>query len=103
MGVTGKNGRAGYHVYRSRRWVALRQAARRRDDFRCTECGERGRLEVHHKIPVRQAPELAFDLGNLTCLCPPCHIRLERGLTKPTAASIAWRNLLKGTANVEKC
>lgn len=55
---------------------------------------------MHHKIPVRQAPELAFDLGNVTCLCPTCHTRqtnAERGI-KPDPAREAWANLLsKGT------
>ena len=94
----GMNGRAGYHVYRSARWQALRLAAKRRDDFKCTGCGARGRLEVHHKISVRQAPDLAFDLGNLTSLCPSCHsrqTRVERGAPEPTAGQIAWRNLLR--------
>src|SRR3546814_3143682 len=49
--------RHGYSVYRDARWPPLRLKAKRRDGFKCTNCGARGRLEVHHKIPVRQAPE----------------------------------------------
>ena len=98
-----KHGRAGYSVYRSALWQSLRLDAKRRDDFRCTDCGARGRLEVHHKIPVRQAPELSFDLGNVTCLCPTCHHRrtmAERG-HEPNAARDAWQSLLtKGITNV---
>jgi 5-methylcytosine-specific restriction endonuclease McrA len=90
----GMNGRAGYSVYRSRRWAALRLQAKRRDGFRCTSCGARGRLEIHHRKPVRTHPELAYDLSNLTCLCPTCHVRIERG-SPPTAGQIAWRNLLR--------
>ena len=96
-----KHGRAGYHVYRSSRWQAIRLAAKRRDDFRCTGCGARGRLEVHHKIPVRQAPERSLDLGNVTCLCPTCHHRqtmAERG-QKPNAAREAWQSLLGENIN----
>jgi 5-methylcytosine-specific restriction endonuclease McrA len=95
--MTMKHGRAGWHVYRSRRWVALRLQAKRRDGFRCTSCGTRGRLEVHHVNAVRDRPDLAFDLSNLTTLCPRCHVETERG-SAPTADVIAWRNLLrKGT------
>src|SRR3546814_2930149 len=70
--------RHGYSVYRDARWPPLRLKAKRRDGFKCTNCGARGRLEVHHKIPVRQAPELAFELGNVTCLCPTCHTKETR-------------------------
>jgi 5-methylcytosine-specific restriction endonuclease McrA len=102
-----KQGRAGYSIYRSARWASVRQAAKRRDGFKCTECGARGRLEVHHRIPVRQAPDLAFDLGNLACLCPPCHTkrtRLEMGLDEPKPAQRAWRNLLaQGIENASVC
>lgn len=89
--------RAGYHVYRSARWKALRLEAKRRDDFKCTSCGASGWLEVHHKIPVRQAPELAYDLGNVTCLCTSCHTKqtnAERGIT-PSPEREAWASLLK--------
>lgn len=91
-----KHGRAGYHIYRSQRWQAIRMQAKRRDGFRCTECGARGRLEVHHKRSVRQAPELAYDLGNVTCLCPTCHHKqtmAERGIC-PKPAREAWQTLL---------
>lgn len=94
MGMTGKHGRAGYFVYRSRRWQALRLRAKRRDGFRCTSCSARGRLEVHHVESVRDRPDLAFDLANLRTLCPSCHIRIERGPGKLTASAIEWRNLL---------
>jgi 5-methylcytosine-specific restriction endonuclease McrA len=66
-------------VLRDRRWPALRQAALRRDDYRCRSCGARGRLEVDHVRPVRDAPELAFELDNLQSLCGPCHSRKTRG------------------------
>ena len=45
---------------RSTRWPALRLAAKRRDGWRCVQCGARGRLEVDHVKPVRAHPELAF-------------------------------------------
>src|SRR3546814_7717017 len=98
--------RQGYSVYREARWPPLRLKAKRRDGLKCTNCGARGRLEVHHEIPVRQAPELAFELGNVTCLCPTCHTketRRELGL-EPNPERQAWRDLLrKGIANVGVC
>lgn len=94
----GMNGRAGYHVYRSRRWTALRQAAKRRDGFKCVQCGASGRLEIDHVRSVREAPELAFDLTNLQSLCPTCHGRktaIEKGIAPLDPQRQEWRDLLK--------
>lgn len=65
-------------VTRSPRWKALRLQALRRDGWKCVQCGGRGRLEVDHVQPVRDAPDKAFDLANLQCLCPACHGRKTR-------------------------
>jgi 5-methylcytosine-specific restriction endonuclease McrA len=85
-------------VTRSKRWPALRLGAKRRDGFRCVECGARGRLEVDHVKPVRTHPELAFHLANLQSLCPTCHsrkTRIEVGLDPLNPARQAWRNLVR--------
>lgn len=82
-------------VTRSKQWQALRFEALRRDGFACVQCGARGRLEVDHKVPVRYAPELSFDLGNLQSLCRRCHskkTRLEVGHPPLSAARQAWRD-----------
>jgi 5-methylcytosine-specific restriction protein A len=84
-------------IYADARWKAVRLEAKRRDGFKCTQCGAHGQLEVHHRIRARQAPELAFDLGNVTTLCRPCHIQetlAERGQL-PSPAREAWANLLR--------
>lgn len=94
MGVT-RWKRHSAAVTRSRRWPALRQLALRRDGFACRCCGARGRLEVDHVEPVRTAPERAFDLTNLQCLCAACHTRktrIECGHAPPSPAKLAWRN-----------
>lgn len=82
---------------RDKRWPALRLAAKRRDGFKCVTCGARGRLEVDHIKPVREAPELAFDLANLQTLCTPCHsrkTRIEVGFGETDPKRAAWRELL---------
>lgn len=91
-------------VHRDRRWPALRLAAKRRDGWRCVQCGAAGRLEVDHVKPVRTHPELAFDLANLQTLCTPCHARktrLEVGHPDLPPERQAWRDLL--TKGVPKC
>lgn len=84
-------------VLRSTRWKFVRITAKRRDDFKCVNCGARGRLEVDHIKPVRDAPELAFDLANLQTLCKPCHstkTKLEVGFGAVDPKRAAWRELL---------
>jgi 5-methylcytosine-specific restriction protein A len=34
--------------------------------------------EVHHKAPIREAPELRLDWANLQSVCRPCHIYIGR-------------------------
>jgi len=85
-------------VTRSRRWKALRLEALRRDDWSCVQCGARGRLEVDHIKPVRDAPELSFDLTNLQSLCGSCHARktrIEIGLGGLNPEKEKWKQLLK--------
>jgi len=84
-------------VTKSRRWPALRQQALRRDGFRCVQCGFRTGLEVDHVVPVRDAPERAFDLTNLQVLCKRCHskkTKREMGLPELDGERLKWRLLL---------
>lgn len=85
---------------RDRRWRALRLEALRRDGWKCTKCGSKLRLEVHHVEPVRSHPELAFTLGNLAVLCAQCHAketRRELGLPVKNAERVKWDALVKQT------
>jgi 5-methylcytosine-specific restriction protein A len=84
----------GAQYRRGPRWKALRLAALRRDGFRCRECGVRGKLEVDHVKPVRDFPDLAFDLANLQALCARCHgskTRRDLGMPPPCPKRAAWR------------
>lgn len=85
-------------IIRDKRWPALRLAAKRRDGFKCVRCGSRGRLEVDHIKPVREAPDLAFDLTNLQTLCVRCHSRKTKSEVgfgpEVDPRRQAWRELL---------
>jgi len=88
-------------VMRSPRWKAVRFLAKKRDGFKCVECGARGRLEVHHVKPVRTHPDLAYDLDNLKTLCVRCHSRITRievGLGEVDPKRQAWRDLVDALA-----
>jgi 5-methylcytosine-specific restriction endonuclease McrA len=84
-------------VIRSARWKVVRLAAKRRDGWKCVDCGARGRLEVHHIKRVKDFPDLAFELDNTKSLCVPCHSRItaiEVGITPIDPARAAWRDLV---------
>lgn len=90
--------RHGASIYRDPRWPALRLAAKRRDGWKCVRCGSRQRLEVDHIEPVRDRPDLGFELTNLQTLCGKCHgrkTRLECGHPELSPERQAWRNLLQ--------
>lgn len=70
--------------------------AKRRDGFRCVKCGQRIRLEVDHVLPVRDRPDLAFDLSNLQTLTLEGPYRITAsvgGGDVPAAVSEAFRRL----------
>ncbi|MBD2840769.1 HNH endonuclease [Erythrobacter rubeus] len=95
--MSGRFKRYGRWVYRDPRWPALRIAAKRRDGWACIQCGSKHRLEVDHIVPVRDAPERAFDLENLQTLCCSCHARKtkkEANLPELGPDRVKWRELL---------
>lgn len=81
-------------ITRGLRWKTIRMAVLERDGFRCRACGARGRLEVDHVQPVRDAPGRAWEPANLQALCPPCHTkktRIECGHPPPSEDRQDWR------------
>ncbi|KIQ70761.1 HNH endonuclease [Wenxinia marina] len=70
-------------ITRQPRWKALREAVKDRDGWACVLCGARTRLEVDHVKPVRDWPELAWDMGNLQTLCCRCHSRKNPRRNRP--------------------
>lgn len=90
--------RAPASLYRDPRWAVVRIAAKRRDHWKCTDCGARGRLEVHHIKRAKHHPELFYDLSNLKTLCGRCHARItaiETGIAPLDPERQRWRDLLK--------
>lgn|SRR3990167_7223164 len=53
-----------------------REAVYKRDDYRCMDCGERGRkLNADHILQFSKFPRLRFVLENGQTLCEPCHLQ----------------------------
>ena len=65
--------------YGSAAWKQLRQKVLRACGFRCALCScsvaAKGSSRVDHVVPVKQAPHLALEAGNLRVLCAGCDNR----------------------------
>lgn len=69
--------------YGTKAWHELRLVAIQRDGGMCQRCMQRFRdglirkprraTMVHHRIPVKERPDLALELDNLVSLCDRCH------------------------------
>ena len=72
--------------------MAVRQEVFDRAGWRCQSCGNPGRLECDHIVPLRRGGEM-WDLDNLQALCPPCHrtkTKAESG-RPDTPEAARWR------------
>lgn len=64
-----------------------KRQALERAKFRCESCGKRGRLEIHHILPIYIATQVYQELPhavlsvveNAACLCPDCHNKEHQG------------------------
>lgn len=74
--------------YREKTWVRVRKEVIKKANYECEHCrrdgklttmntinrnGKRTKMEVNHKKPLKQHPELAYELDNLEYLCIDCH------------------------------
>ena len=57
-------------------WRRARFAALERDRWMCQVCGGRAE-EVHHIVHLNEGGDM-YNLGNLQCLCRPCHWQHHR-------------------------
>ena len=81
-GVSGEDspvwegGYSGDVVYKTQEWYQVKHDVRRRDNYKCQECGACGdnvELHAHHIIPMNKGGA-RFDPGNLVTLCRECHM-----------------------------
>lgn len=56
--------------YTYRKW---RESVLIRDNYKCTNCGAKENLQVHHIKPFALYPELRFQIDNGITLCRSCH------------------------------
>lgn len=65
-------------------YMAWRTKVLDRDEKRCTMCGSKERLHVHHIKPYALFPHLRIDPANGVTLCCECHKAVHRGAQCPT-------------------
>jgi group II intron reverse transcriptase/maturase len=71
-------------------WAETRLGVLARDDYRCTHCGGRDNLHVHHVRPRRKGGTNQMD--NLQTLCETCHMSTTPwGRPKGTGSTQSWR------------
>ena len=85
-------------MVQSRPWARARRAALDRDNWRCTKCGRAGRLEVHHRTPLKEDPEQnPYALHGLAALCRSCHFKTTANQNRkrpPGPQADGWRDLV---------
>lgn len=62
-----------YHDFlRTPYWAAVAEMVRKRDNYKCQECGSTENLNIHHKTYENHGDEI-HHLEDLVCLCQKCH------------------------------
>ena len=85
-----------------KRWARLRQEVLNRDNWRCVDCGRRGRLEVDHIKPMRNDGAV-YELSNLQTLCRACHFEKtakENQLDAEGPEQAEWRDYVSRDTNL---
>lgn len=85
------------------RWKAARVACLERDGHQCVGYDGDGthaegceldgpNLQADHVLPLRESPDLAFDVDNLQTLSRPCHDQKEREYESSRLIRNTWVN-----------
>jgi hypothetical protein len=72
-GVTTKN----QLIRNSDKYVSWRKICMERDNYKCTDCGVGGYLQVHHIKELAKYPELAYVVDNGKTVCISCHQKIH--------------------------
>ncbi len=74
-------------LYKHPRWIRKRNIILKRDGYKCTVCGDKNNLQVHHTYYIRDLVPWSYPNKSLLTLCEPCHheyhVRNEVVFKKP--------------------
>jgi len=84
--------------FMTKKWIALSDRVRSRDNWECQACTSYANLTVHH---IKPRSEGGKDImKNLTTLCRECHDRAELGediyAVEPTPVGENWQSWVYG-------
>lgn len=65
-----------YDYLKSAEWQQIARQVKERAGFRCQVCNSQERLVAHHRSYAHLGDETA-NMGDLVCLCTPCHERFH--------------------------
>ena len=66
----------------SDKYWRLRRRTFRKDGFKCSSCGSKEDLRIHHLIPWDKYPSYRFSDDNCVTLCRSCHAERHPWLKK---------------------
>lgn len=72
-------------IYVNKEWLAFSEKVKRRDDYKCLQCGRSApeiTLQIHHEIYVAGKAPWEYALSDCRALCKGCHAK-EHGLIEP--------------------
>ena len=81
------------------RWQRARQDALTWAGWRCEKCGQAGKLECDHRIPIAKGGA-AYDLANVQALCRACHTEKTRMENYRVLGRAEWRAMVRELAGV---
>ena len=87
-------------------WIAVRNKVIVRDGNKCTVCGSRKNLNVHHTFYYSDnRPPWLYSLSSLLTVCEPCHYdyHLHHEIEIRKAKPIKLKQVKKKTANYFRC
>ncbi|MBC2142856.1 HNH endonuclease [Listeria innocua] len=73
-------------LYKTGKWIALREVILKRDFYVCQSCKRRGVYSsgrvVHHVIEARNNINLFWNADNLEVVCDSCHAKIHSDKAK---------------------
>ena len=78
-----------------REWERVRRIVLARDGWRCAKCGKPGKLEVHHRRPLRDGGA-AYDPDNCEAHCVRCHVEAHRRERQRSGSARRWLTFRDG-------